>query len=48
MQGTVPGERKQGRPRMRWIDNMEKWTGMSFDKLPEGDKGQREMEQTCP
>ena len=25
MQGTVPGARKQRRPRTRWIDNMEKW-----------------------
>jgi len=33
MQGTVPGARKQGRPKMRWIDNMEKWAGMAFDKL---------------
>jgi len=24
MQGTVLGVRKQGTPRMRWIDNMEK------------------------
>src|SRR6218665_4162878 len=23
MQGTTPGARKQGRPRMRWMDNME-------------------------
>lgn len=33
MQGTVPRTRKQGRPKMQWIDNMEKWTGMSFDEL---------------
>jgi len=23
MQGTVPGARKQGRPKMKWIDDME-------------------------
>jgi len=33
MQGTEPRARKQGRPKMRWIDNMEKWAGMSFEKL---------------
>ena len=33
MQGTVPGASKQGRPRRRWIDNMERWAEMSFDKL---------------
>ena len=38
MQGTVPGARKQGRPGMRWIVNMEKWMGMSFDKLLMGTK----------
>lgn len=32
-QGLVPGATRQGRPRMRWIDNMEKWLRMSFDKL---------------
>ena len=32
-QVTVPGARKQGRPRTRWIDIMEKWAGMSFEKL---------------
>ena len=33
MQGAVPGARKQGRPKMRWIDNMEKWAKMLFEKL---------------
>ena len=33
MQGTVPVVRKQRRPKMRWIDNMEKRAGMSFQKL---------------
>src|SRR6218665_1935585 len=33
MQDTVSGAVKQRRRRMRWIDNMEKWTEMSFDKL---------------
>jgi len=33
MQGTRPGARKQGKPRMRWMDNMEQWTGMPFKDL---------------
>jgi len=34
MQDTVYREREsKGEPRMRCIDNMEKWTGTSFDKL---------------
>ena len=31
--GTVPEARKQGRPKMRWIGDMEKWAKMSFEKL---------------
>ena len=30
MEGTTPGARKQGKPRMRW---MEQWTGMPFKDL---------------
>lgn len=33
MQGTVPGARKQERPRMQWNGNMGKWAVMSFEKL---------------
>lgn len=33
IQDTVPGERRQGRRKMGWIDNMEKWAEMLFDKL---------------
>jgi len=33
MQGTIPGARIQGKPRMRWMDNMEEWTGMPFEDL---------------
>src|SRR6218665_3411838 len=29
----TPGPRKQGKPRMRWMDNMEEWTGMPFEDL---------------
>jgi len=33
MQGTVPGVRKQRRPKMRWMDDMKKWAKMSFERL---------------
>ena len=33
MQGAVPGVRKQGRPKMQWMDDVEKWAKMSFEKL---------------
>jgi len=33
MQGTTLGARKQGKPRMRWMNNMEEWTGMLFEDL---------------
>jgi len=32
IQGTVPGVRKQKRPKMRWMDDMKKWARMSFDR----------------
>ena len=28
--GTVKGERKRGRQRKRWEENMKEWTGMDF------------------
>ena len=30
LQGTVPGGRKRGRPRKKWLDNITEWTGMSM------------------
>ena len=35
MQGTTPGAKIQRKPRMRWMDNMEEWTGMPFEDLLE-------------
>ena len=32
LQGTVKGERRQGRQRKRWKDNIKKWTGLEFAK----------------
>ena len=31
MQGTMPGARRQGRPRMAWMDNIHTWTGLSVE-----------------
>jgi len=28
MQGTMPGARRRGRPRMAWMDNIKTWTGL--------------------
>ena len=30
IQGTVPGRRARGRPRMVWMDNIKVWTGLSL------------------
>ena len=32
LHGTVKGERKQGRQRKRWEDNIREWTGLEFGK----------------
>ena len=32
LQGTVKGERRQGRQRKRWEDNIREWTGLDFGK----------------
>ena len=32
MQGTMPGARRQGRPRTAWIDNIKSWTGLSVEE----------------
>ena len=32
LQGTVKGERRQGRERKRWEDNIREWTGPEFVK----------------
>ena len=32
MQGTMPGVRRQGRPRTAWIDNIKSWTGLSVEE----------------
>ena len=32
LQGKVKGERRQGRQRERWVDNIREWTGLEFGK----------------
>ena len=32
LRGTVKGERRQGRQRKRWEDNLREWTGLEFGK----------------
>jgi len=31
MQGTMPGARRRGRPRMAWMDNIRTWTGLAVE-----------------
>ena len=33
LQGTVKGERRQGRQRKRWEDNISEWTDLEFAKF---------------
>src|SRR6218665_3286356 len=42
MQGTTPGARKQGKPRMRRMDNTEEWTGIPFEDLLKKTRDRRE------
>ena len=32
MQGTMPGARRQGRPRTAWMDNFKTWTELTMEK----------------
>jgi len=31
-QGTMPGERRRGRPRTAWMDNIKTWTGLPVEE----------------
>ena len=44
LQGTVKGERRQGRHRNRWEDNIREWTGLEFGKS-QGSREQGKMEK---
>jgi len=32
MRGTMSGERRRGRPRTAWVDNIKTWTGLSVEE----------------
>ena len=32
MQGTMPGARRRGRPRMAWMDNINTWAVLSLEE----------------
>ena len=42
----MKGGRRQGRQRNRWKDNIRKWAGLEFAKVPEGSGEQRIAEET--
>ena len=44
LQGTVKGERRQGRQKKRWEDNIREWTDLEC--VPEGSGEQGKMEET--
>ena len=49
MQGTVKGERRPGRQKKRWEDNIREWTGLEFAKSQramENRKKKKKMEET--
>ena len=49
LQGTVKGERRQGRQKKRWEDNIREWTGLEFGKSQravENKKKTKKMEET--
>ena len=33
IQGTTPGSRTRGRPKVTWTDNIKSWTGLSLIEL---------------
>ena len=33
MQGTLPGNRKRGRPRTNWLGNIKDWTGLEMKEM---------------
>ena len=46
LKGTVKEERRQGRQRKRWEDNIRVWTGLEFGKSQRVVEN-RKMEKTC-
>ena len=46
LQGTVKGERRQGRQRKRREDNIREWTGLEFGKSQRAVENREKMEET--
>ena len=46
LQGTVEGERRQGRQRKRREDNIREWTGLEFGKSQKTVENREKMEKT--
>ena len=38
MQGTVPGKRGRGRPKVYWVESVRRWTGLGGSDLLEAAK----------
>ena len=38
LQGTVEGQRKRGRPKKKWMDNITEWTGQPLYELNQRDR----------
>ena len=48
IQGTTPGSRTRGRPKLTWIDDIQ-WTGLSLTELVRNvDDGQSSLEKDSP
>ena len=46
LQGSVNGERRQGRQKKRWEDNIREWTGLEFAKSQRAVENRGKMEET--
>ena len=45
MQGTVKGERKQGRQKKTWGDSLREWTGLEFAKSQKAVENREKREE---
>ena len=45
LQGSVNGERRQGRQKKRWEDNIREWTGLEFAKSQRAVENREKMEE---
>ena len=47
IQGTTPGSRNRGRPKMTWIDNIKSWTGLSLTEPLRNVEDKTSIEKDC-